>query len=88
MAANAFPENSARKSARSNGAVSRVMPEKFSGILNRQPMLNYAKRRLLSGQRAFAQPRKHRPQYQTNCREIGTKSILMIEKNDLTDTCS
>lgn len=46
---------------RSNGAVSRTKPEKLSGILNRKPMLNYAKRRSFSPQRAFAQGGKHRP---------------------------
>lgn len=46
---------------RSNGAVSRTKPEKLSGILNRKPMLNYAKGRSLSGHRAFTQDGKHRP---------------------------
>ena len=56
-----FPKTRARKRPRSNEGVSRVMPEKFSDILNRQPMLDYAKRRSLSGQREFMQSRKHRP---------------------------
>ena len=56
-----FPKTQPGNRPRSNGAVSRVMPEKFSGILNRQAMLNYAKSRSLSGQRAFSQGGKHRP---------------------------
>ena len=56
-----FSKTRAGNRPRSDGAVSRVMPETFSGILNRQPMLNYAKGRSLSGQRAFVQGGKHAP---------------------------
>ena len=56
-----FPKTQVGNRPRSNGAVSRVMPEIFSGILNRQAMLNYASCRSLSPQRAFMQGGKHRP---------------------------
>ena len=56
-----FPKTQPGNRPRSNGAVSRVMPEKFSDILNRQPMLEYAKHHSLSGQREFMQSGKHRP---------------------------
>lgn len=61
-----FPETHPGNRPRSNGAGSRVVPEKFSGILNRHPILNYANSRSLSGQCAFVQGRKHRPDRRTD----------------------